>query len=152
MRTSFHHQPEAQHPKSSAIHKLPADYPIFGSKADIALSLDYVRFTPESGHGELASICPLSAITGLDWYDCRYEAAGGAQPFGASSKPLKSNPGATVQLNSVHSPRLCAACQACAGTIACGRSPATRSAPSVTHSGGPFASAAISSLSGAPAW
>src|SRR5262249_50281392 len=32
-RTSFHHQPEAQHPKSSAIHKLPADYPIFGSSA-----------------------------------------------------------------------------------------------------------------------
>src|SRR4029079_6706513 len=29
-RTSFHHQPEAQHPKSSAIHKTPADYPIFG--------------------------------------------------------------------------------------------------------------------------
>ena len=29
MRTSFHHQPEAQHQKSSAIHKLPADYPIF---------------------------------------------------------------------------------------------------------------------------
>jgi hypothetical protein len=28
-RTSFHHQPEAQHPKSSAIHKLPADYPIY---------------------------------------------------------------------------------------------------------------------------
>jgi hypothetical protein len=28
-RTLFHHQPEAQHPKSSAIHKLPADYPIF---------------------------------------------------------------------------------------------------------------------------
>ena len=27
--TSFHHQPEAQHQKSSAIHKLPADYPIF---------------------------------------------------------------------------------------------------------------------------
>jgi hypothetical protein len=27
-RTSFHHQPEAQHLKSSAIHKLPADYPI----------------------------------------------------------------------------------------------------------------------------
>jgi hypothetical protein len=39
-RTSFHHQPEAQHPKSSAIHKLPADYPIFrgksGHAADIA--------------------------------------------------------------------------------------------------------------------
>jgi hypothetical protein len=29
-QTSFHHQLEAQHPKSSAIHKLPADYPIFG--------------------------------------------------------------------------------------------------------------------------
>ena len=28
MRTSFHHQPEAQHPKSSAIHSWPADYPI----------------------------------------------------------------------------------------------------------------------------
>jgi len=26
--TPFHHQPEAQHPKSSPIHKLPADYPI----------------------------------------------------------------------------------------------------------------------------
>ncbi len=29
--TSFHHQPEAQHPKSSAIHKPPADYPIFAN-------------------------------------------------------------------------------------------------------------------------
>jgi|GEM_PF-5985286 hypothetical protein len=29
MVTSFHHQPEAQHPNSSAIHKLPADYPIY---------------------------------------------------------------------------------------------------------------------------
>ena len=37
MRTSFHHQPEAQHPKSSAIHKLPADYPIF-RLAQLALS------------------------------------------------------------------------------------------------------------------
>src|SRR6478672_11145344 len=25
----FHHQPEAQHPKSPAIHKLAADYPIY---------------------------------------------------------------------------------------------------------------------------
>jgi hypothetical protein len=31
-RTSFHHQPEAQHLKSSAIHKLPADYPIFSRR------------------------------------------------------------------------------------------------------------------------
>ncbi len=29
MRTSFHYQPEAQHPNSSAIHKPPADYPNF---------------------------------------------------------------------------------------------------------------------------
>ena len=30
MRTSFHHQPEAQHPIIfRLIHKLPADYPIF---------------------------------------------------------------------------------------------------------------------------
>jgi hypothetical protein len=36
MRTSFHHQPEAQHPKSSAIHKLPADYPIFRGGPDIS--------------------------------------------------------------------------------------------------------------------
>src|SRR5215472_5553045 len=40
MRTSFHHQPEAQHPKSSTIHKSPADYPIFGPicglKSDIS--------------------------------------------------------------------------------------------------------------------
>jgi hypothetical protein len=33
-RTSFHYQPEAQHPKSSAIHKPPADYPIFGDVFD----------------------------------------------------------------------------------------------------------------------
>jgi len=35
-RTSFHHQPEAQHPKSSAIHKLPADYPIFGGEPEVS--------------------------------------------------------------------------------------------------------------------
>jgi hypothetical protein len=30
----LNHQPEAQHPKSSAIHKLLADYPIFASNTD----------------------------------------------------------------------------------------------------------------------
>ena len=39
MRTSFHHQPEAQHPKSSAIHKLPADYPIFRGKSGRAADI-----------------------------------------------------------------------------------------------------------------
>jgi len=28
MRTSLNHQPDAQHPKSSVIYKLLADYPI----------------------------------------------------------------------------------------------------------------------------
>src|SRR6185437_11732829 len=32
-RTSLNHQPEAQHPKTSAIHKLQADYPIFWHEA-----------------------------------------------------------------------------------------------------------------------
>jgi hypothetical protein len=31
----LNHQPEAQHPKSSAIHKLPADYPIFWGTPDM---------------------------------------------------------------------------------------------------------------------
>jgi hypothetical protein len=47
--TSFHHQPEAQHLKSSDIHKPPADYPIFGSQADMTPANFDVRFTPESG-------------------------------------------------------------------------------------------------------
>jgi len=42
--TSFHHQPEAQHPKSSDINKLPADYPIF---------------TPVGSTGQCTSPCPL---------------------------------------------------------------------------------------------
>jgi len=35
-RTSLNHQPEAQHPKSSAIHKLQADYPIFWEKRTLS--------------------------------------------------------------------------------------------------------------------
>jgi hypothetical protein len=51
--TSFHHQPEAQHPISSAIHKLPADYPIF---------------TPESCHrfGWLARQLSATQDTALE--------------------------------------------------------------------------------------
>ena len=46
--TSFHHQPEAQHPKSSAIHKdRPADYPIYWHKADIAFCVAHVAFDPK---------------------------------------------------------------------------------------------------------
>src|SRR5262249_58113969 len=49
------------------------------------------------------------------------QAQPGFQPRGASSKPAKSKPGATVQPTSVQAPRLSAACQAPAGTTACGR-------------------------------
>src|SRR3974390_315946 len=42
--TPFHHQPEAQHPKNlSAIHKLPADYPIFWHNADTPRRSSNVR-------------------------------------------------------------------------------------------------------------
>jgi hypothetical protein len=35
-RTSFHHQPEAQHPKIFSYPQAgPADYPIFGREGDI---------------------------------------------------------------------------------------------------------------------
>ena len=44
----------------------------------------------------------------------------GDQPAGASSKPSKEKPGATVQPTSVQSPRDSAACQARAGTVTCG--------------------------------
>jgi hypothetical protein len=46
-RTSFHHQPEAQHLKSSAIHKLPADYPIYrGKPGRDMLRLSSSQFDP----------------------------------------------------------------------------------------------------------
>src|SRR3546814_1141841 len=45
----------------------------------------------------------------------------GAQAGGAISKPSKRKAGATVQPQSVQAPRLSAACQAFAGTTACGR-------------------------------
>jgi len=35
MRTSFHHQPEAQHPIFQLSTSWQADYPIFRGKADI---------------------------------------------------------------------------------------------------------------------
>jgi hypothetical protein len=36
MRTSFHHQPEAQHPIFQLSTSWQADYPIFRGKADIS--------------------------------------------------------------------------------------------------------------------
>ena len=35
MRTSFHHQPEAQHPNFQLSTSWQADYPIFWSEADV---------------------------------------------------------------------------------------------------------------------
>jgi hypothetical protein len=58
MRTSFHHQPEAQHPKSSAIHKIAGRLPhlcaINGSpvaanpdlRGEILLSAAHISFGP----------------------------------------------------------------------------------------------------------
>jgi hypothetical protein len=67
-RTSFHHQPDAQHPKSSAIHKLPANYPIFWSNVAAAMEVDDLdtvlsgdpRFSgvPFSGQNTTPSIVP----------------------------------------------------------------------------------------------
>ena len=68
MRTSFHHQPEAQHPKSSAIHKLPADYPIFGS---ILLKKDFergLRATLNQGERRTSNIDPKLHLLGFDCF------------------------------------------------------------------------------------
>ena len=55
MRTSFHHQSEAQHPKSSAIHKyagrLPHLWVISGHRVTVPF---YVCFTSESGRSQRA--------------------------------------------------------------------------------------------------
>ena len=60
----------------------------------------------------------------------RRHQTGGSQSGGASSKPSKSNAGATMQPTSVQAPSGRAACQAPAGTTTCGSSPAMTSAPS----------------------
>jgi thioredoxin reductase (NADPH) len=92
-------------------------------------------------------VAALHSYFGRDHRPCRY----GDHPGGANSKPLKSKPGATVQPHSVQSPRLAAACQACAGTVACGRSPAAKLQPRVRRSTSRTMQE-ISSLSGAPAY
>ena len=42
MRTSFHHQPEAQHPNSSAIHKLVGRLPHLCAKSGLASLFDHL--------------------------------------------------------------------------------------------------------------
>src|SRR5215510_10282882 len=83
MRTSFHHQPEAQHPNFQLSTSWQADYPIFGSsatevvkatlrrlsglppKADIDRHDWHVRFVPEAAvsrcsntHAEFLTLPP----------------------------------------------------------------------------------------------
>ncbi len=67
----------------------------------------------------------------------------GCQSGGAISKLEKSKPGATVQPTSVQSPSASADCHQLAGTIACGRSPARMSVPSVSVSLPPPSPAAV---------
>jgi hypothetical protein len=56
-RTSFHHQPEAQHPKSSAIHKLGRPItPSFGAKANVRWSPRNFAFLFLDRPGDTASL------------------------------------------------------------------------------------------------
>jgi amidase len=67
-RTSFHHQPEAQHLKSSAIHKLPADYPIFsgGSHTSAAGPVHNPRKLGYSAGGSSSGSAALLAAGEVD--------------------------------------------------------------------------------------
>ena len=74
----------------------------------------------------------------------------GSQSGGASSKPLNSKPGDTVQPTSVQAPSERAACQTWRGTTACGCSPTPKSVPSRRWRT-LLPSSLIESSSGAPA-
>jgi len=50
MRTSFHHQPEAQHPIFQLSTSWQADYPIFRRKADIGRTWFDPTLLTLSGH------------------------------------------------------------------------------------------------------
>ena len=50
MRTSFHHQPEAQHPNFQLSTSWQADYHIFWHPADMPTCPLFVRFQGQSGH------------------------------------------------------------------------------------------------------
>jgi hypothetical protein len=70
MRTSFHHQPEAQHPNFQLSTSWQADYPIFGSlfglKSDISPSPGWAiigsparRVVPERPSPPAAHLSPV---------------------------------------------------------------------------------------------
>src|SRR5262245_13082747 len=62
MRTSFHHQPEAQHPNFSLSVSWQADYPIFrGANRKTCAHSEPYRFWPRRSFGSIHSTC-LSAL------------------------------------------------------------------------------------------
>src|SRR5262245_1651775 len=62
MRTSFHHQPEAQHPNFSLSVSWQADYPIFrGANRKTCAHSEPYRFWPRRSFGSFHSTC-LSAL------------------------------------------------------------------------------------------
>jgi hypothetical protein len=63
MRTSFNHQPEAQHPKHPAI-RWAADYPIFGSNTSFPSYVRQVRFSPRSRHSLVSRYLTRRANSG----------------------------------------------------------------------------------------
>jgi hypothetical protein len=87
MRTSFHHQPEAQHPKSSAIHKLPADYPIFRGQIGKQLltsrltGFDPNRTWPISKRREDCKIVLLRTAYQFDILQCTVSVCEGPDEF-----------------------------------------------------------------------
>src|SRR5215467_11284172 len=61
MRTSFHHQPEAQHPIFQLSTSWQADYPIFWHKADMPERRSNVRFRAAGSTGHCNTARSLSA-------------------------------------------------------------------------------------------
>ena len=52
MRTSFHHQPEAQHPNFPLSVSWQADYPIFWHEAAFRCGAEFRKRSERSGHSE----------------------------------------------------------------------------------------------------
>jgi hypothetical protein len=67
-------------------------------------------------------VLPLKPILRLWPETLKRLANANLQAIQANSNPENSKPGATVQPTRVHAPKVSAVCQACAGTMACGRS------------------------------
>jgi hypothetical protein len=62
MRTSFHHQPEAQHPNFQLSTSWQADYPIFAPKADERADASLSPLCANSGHMHRSKFQPRARI------------------------------------------------------------------------------------------